>query len=172
MTITLYLEHRGRIREKEVCRLDVMEKIAAAWYRMYAGKRVIVFYTLQSKIDMEYYVVSTRHTSKGDTALTLWGKNHSGYTYHKDRAGLYGDEDRAGIEASGDVFVKKEDADKLFLPAKDFNDEFIALPNDITVRTILGIPTKNMKPVKYKSCKMIFHLPTEPATATGDNGNS
>lgn len=107
---------------------------------------------------MEYYIVSTKHTSKADTALTLWGPNHAGYTYDQRRAGVY-NEKEADIEAAGDVFVEKEKADKLFLPAKDYGDAFVALPNDTTVRTILGIPTKNMKPAKYKGCKMIFHLP-------------
>lgn len=117
--------------------------------------------------EQQYYIVSIKHTSKGDTALTLWAKNSAGYTYHRDRAGVYGEERRKEIEAAGDVFVKKEDADRLFLPAKYVDVEFISLPNDTTVRTILGIPTKNMKPAKYKTCKMAFYLPTAPATDTG-----
>lgn len=109
---------------------------------------------------MEYYIVSTKHTSKADTALTLWGPNNAGYVYDKSRAGVY-------TQAQADTFkgddenipVSKEKADKLFLPAKDFNDRFVALPNDTTVRTVLGITTTSMKPAKYKSCKMIFNLP-------------
>ncbi len=37
----------------------------------------------------EYYIISLKHTSKGDTALTFWCANGSGYTWHRDRAGVY-----------------------------------------------------------------------------------
>jgi hypothetical protein len=105
----------------------------------------------------QYYIVSAKHTSKADTALTLWGWNHAGYTYSKQRAGVYTEEEIKKF--NGDIEnipVDKEEADKLFLPADDHNDYFIALPNDITVRAILNVSTKGMKAAKYKSCKMIF----------------
>lgn len=110
--------------------------------------------------NMEYYIVSVKHTSKADTALTLWGPNNAGYCYNKSRAGIYTQEQADTFKGDDEnIPVSKEAADKLFLPAKAFNDRFVALPNDITVRTILGVSTTRMKPAKYKSCKMIFHLP-------------
>lgn len=111
-------------------------------------------------MEKQYYIVSLRHTSKGDTALTLWGHNHAGYVYNQSRAGIYTEEEAHEFKNDKEnVPVDKEKADKLFLPANDFNDKFVALPNDTTVRTILGLSTDPMKPAKYKTCKMIFHLP-------------
>lgn len=108
----------------------------------------------------QYYIVSLRHTSKGDTALTLWGPNNAGYCYDKSRAGVYSEEQISHHNTDKEnIAVDKEKADALFLPATDFNDKFVALPNNTTVRAILGLPTAPMKPAKYKTCKMIFHAP-------------
>lgn len=108
----------------------------------------------------QYYIVSIKHTSKSDTALTLWGANNAGYFWNKSMAGIYSEEEIKSFKGDHDnVPVSKEDADKLFLPAKDFGDLYISLPNDITVRTILGLTDKHMKPAKYASCRMKFHLP-------------
>jgi hypothetical protein len=107
----------------------------------------------------KYYIVSTKHTSKADTALTLWGHNNAGYVYSKSRAGIYTEDQVKRFENDiENIPVDKEAADKLFLPADDYNDHFIALPNDTTVRTILNVSTKGMKPAKYKTCKMLFRL--------------
>lgn len=110
----------------------------------------------------QYYIVSLKHTSKGDTALTLWGPNNAGYCYNQSRAGIYTEEDVLRFKNDKEnVPVHKEVADRLFLPATDVNDKFIALPNDTTVRAILGLSTGPMKPAKYKTCKMIFHAPNK-----------
>lgn len=37
---------------------------------------------------IQYYIISLKHTSKGDTALTFWGEDGNGYTWHRDRAGV------------------------------------------------------------------------------------
>lgn len=108
----------------------------------------------------QYYIVSIKHTSKADTALTLCGPNNAGYTWNKSRAGVYSEEDvlKEFTGDSDNVPVDKEKADKLFLPAKDFGDSYVSLPNDTTVRTILELSDKHMKPAKYASCRMKFHL--------------
>jgi hypothetical protein len=105
----------------------------------------------------QFYIVSTKHTSKADTALTLWGPNYGGYSWHKNRAGVYEEEDKEGTESEDAVFVDKEEADKLFMNGNDFGDQYISLPNDITVRTILGISDYHMKPKKNASCRIKFH---------------
>lgn len=53
MTITLYLEVNGIRKDKKECDYMIRHQIAEAWYRMYPGKRVNVFYKLESKINYE-----------------------------------------------------------------------------------------------------------------------
>ncbi len=108
---------------------------------------------------MEYYIISVKHTSKGDTALTLWGKNHSGYVWNKENAGIYTEKDREAFRNDQDnIFVSKEEADKLFLHGNDFGDKYVSLPNDITTRLRLGVSDQFMKPKKYAASKIKFHL--------------
>jgi len=103
-------------------------------------------------MEKQYYIVSAKHTSKGDKVLTLWGPNSAGYTWHRDRAGVYSEEDKEKAHHDDqNIFVDKELADTLWMEAEDYGDKYIALPNDTTVRTVLDIPTSGMKPTKYKS---------------------
>lgn len=104
----------------------------------------------------QYYIVSLKHTSKGDTALTFWCADGSGYTWHKNRAGLY-DEDVVHKSTSNDnVAVLKEDVDKFWMNALDFNDKYISVPNNPTVLHHLGLSDKFMKPKRMAGCRMIF----------------
>lgn len=107
---------------------------------------------------MEYYIVSLKHTSKGDTALTLWGPNNAGYTRHKFNAGVYTQEEADTFKGdTGNVPVLKSDADKLFLVAYDTpRERFVALPNDPSVLIRLGLDSSAMKLMKCKTCNMKF----------------
>lgn len=104
----------------------------------------------------EYYIVSLKHTSKGDTALTFWGHNSRGYTWGKDNAGLYSKEELPSIQNEENVPVLKDEVDKFWLPGNDFNDEFISVPNNTTTQNALGLSTKFMKEVRFKSCRIKF----------------
>ncbi len=104
----------------------------------------------------QYYVVSLKHTSKADTALTLWRPNRAGYTWDVRGAGVYTDDDRPAIETDENVFIDKDLADKFALNGNDYGDKFFALPNDLTVRAYLYLDEKKMKPAKAKTCKMVF----------------
>lgn len=53
MTITLYLEVNGRIKDQNECDYVMKDNIASRWHRMYPGKKVNVFYILESKINYE-----------------------------------------------------------------------------------------------------------------------
>lgn len=104
----------------------------------------------------EFYIVSLKHTSKGDTALTFWGANGSGYTWHKDRAGIYSKEEAEKCESSDNPKVPKENVDKFWIKATDFNDHYISVPNHPAVLFALGLSDKEMKPKRFKTCKMVF----------------
>ena len=119
---------------------------------------------------MEYYIVSIKHTSKGDAALTLWGPNSSGYTWDKRRAGVYTEDQIKGFVGDElNIPVRKEDADKLWLPADDFGDKYTSLPNNTTTCALLGLSVKHMKEKKYATCRMKFRLPeTAPAPIPGE----
>lgn len=53
MTIILYLEVNGTYKDKKECDYMVRHQIAEAWYRMFPGKKVVVYYKLESKINYE-----------------------------------------------------------------------------------------------------------------------
>lgn len=107
-------------------------------------------------MDQTYYIVSLKHTSKGDTALLFWCKNGAGYTHHRDSAGLYTADELKGSTSDENVPVRKEAVDRFWMHAEDFEDKFIAVPNQPTVLRALGLSTKPMKPKKWKTCKMVF----------------
>lgn len=103
-----------------------------------------------------YYIVSLKHTSKGDTAFTFWCTNGAGYTWHKDRAGLYTEDELKGRVSDDNVAVAKEIVDPFWMNALDFNDKFISVPNTPTTLNKFGLNSKLMKPKKWKTCKMVF----------------
>lgn len=105
---------------------------------------------------MEYYIVSLKHTSKGDSALTFWRANGMGYTYHKDSAGVYSEAELEGSVSADNVAVLKSKVDPFWRNAIDFDDKFIAVPNTPNVLHQLGLSDKLMKPKKFKMCRMIF----------------
>lgn len=104
----------------------------------------------------QYYIVSVKHTSKGDTALTFWGKDGGGYTWHKDRAGLYNEEEALKCESADNVKVLKELVDPFWMNALDFSDKYISVPNNPTVLHHLGLSNQLMKPKKFSGCRMVF----------------
>ncbi len=103
----------------------------------------------------QYYIVSLKHTSKGDTALTFFGPDNCGYAWHRKNAGIYGEE---VYRFTGDdaVAVDAQLVDKFWMNALDFKDEYISVPNNKTVLFHLGLSDKLMKPKKYASCRMVF----------------
>lgn len=105
---------------------------------------------------MEYYIVSLKHTSKADTALTFWGANGSGYTWSKSRAGIYNEEEAKKCISDDNVMVAKEKVDPFWMNAVDFNDKYVSVPNNATVLHHLGLNNKFMKPKRMATCKMTF----------------
>lgn len=74
MIVTLYLEVAGRIVKVMNIRYEDKEKLAAAWYRMYAGKMVTVFYKLESKLNYEKDQSNDHRETSEPVQL------HAGYT--------------------------------------------------------------------------------------------
>lgn len=105
---------------------------------------------------MEYYIISLKHTSKGDTALTFWGKNGSGYTWNRERAGVYNEVEANECKSEDNVPVLKSLVDPFWMNAADFGDKYISVPNNPTVLSKLGITNRLMKPKKFASCRMTF----------------
>jgi hypothetical protein len=117
----------------------------------------------------QYYIISLKHTSKGDTALLFFGPNNSGYTHHRDRAGKYSYEDAVRFSGPDAPMVECEKVDPFWMNAVDFGDKFIAVANTQQVRYALGISDKEMKPKKYAGCRMQFiNTPVQPQTTTND----
>ena len=105
---------------------------------------------------MEYYIVSLKHTSKGDTALTFWRNNGAGYTWHRNSAGIYTEEEANQHKTDDNIPVAKDKVDPFWANAVDFNDEYISIPNSAPVLQKLGLDFSLMKPKKYASCRMVF----------------
>lgn len=103
-----------------------------------------------------YYIVSLKHTSKGDTALTFWGANGGGYTWNKSRAGIYTEDEVDDYTSPDNPKVEVEKVDKYWMNAKDFGNEYVSVPNNPTVLNDLCLSDKEMKPKKYASCRMVF----------------
>lgn len=114
---------------------------------------------------MEYYIISLKHTSKGDTALLFFGPNNCGYTHHRDRAGKYSYEDAMRFSGPDAPMVACEMVDPFWMNAVDFGDKYIAVANTAQVRHALGLSDKLMKAKKYASCRMAFiNTPIEATT--------
>lgn len=111
----------------------------------------------------QYYIISLKHTSKGDTALTFWRANGGGYAWHRDGAGLYTEEEIKNKVTADNVAIEKEKVDPFWMNADDFGDKYIAVANTAAVRNALGITDKLMKPKKWATCRMAFmNTPVEP----------
>jgi hypothetical protein len=104
----------------------------------------------------QYYIISCKHTSKGDTALLFFGPNNSGYTYQRDKAGRYNNEDAVKYSGPDCPMVECEKVDPFWMNAVDFGDTFISVPNTPVVRNAIGITDKEMKPKKFAGCRMAF----------------
>lgn len=114
----------------------------------------------------QYYIISLKHTSKGDTALLFFGPNNSGYTHHRDRAGKYSYDDAVRFSGPDAPMVECEKVDPFWMNAVDFGDKFIAVPNTPQVRYALALSDKEMKPKKYAGCRMQFiNTPVNQPTA-------
>lgn len=90
----------------------------------------------------EFYIISLKHTSKGDAALTFWGADGKGYTWHQARAGIYTE---ASAKKHIDLYnaaVDKQHVDAYWRDAIDHGDLYISIPNTDRVRKALGLSTK------------------------------
>lgn len=103
-----------------------------------------------------FYIVSLKHTSNADTALTFWGPAGSGYTWHKDRAGLYAEDVVNKYTSDDNVAVEESICNRFWIEANDFSDKYISVPNIEPVLHALGLNKKFMKPARMKTCEMIF----------------
>ena len=125
-------------------------------FKLFLKWQVSLWSNQQKHMEKLFYIVSLKHTSKADAALTLWGRDHSGYVWCQTRAGVYTQQEADKLRSDDNFPVEKEKADAYFMPGNDFADKFIALPNNVFVRKALGLTTAHMKDAVYKSCKIQF----------------
>lgn len=103
----------------------------------------------------QYYIVSLKHTSRGDSAITLWRHNGSGYCWYRDWAGVYSEINPLNAD-SLNIFVDKEIADPLFKQTTYDGENRMVLPNMPGVWAALNLNPKLMKAKKCRSCFMSF----------------
>lgn len=103
-----------------------------------------------------FYIISLKHTSKADMALTFWCSNGAGYCWDKSRAGLYTKSEAAKHTNEETIAVEKEKVDPFWMNAIDFNDKYVSVPNTPTTRYRFGLDQKFMKAKKYSNCRMTF----------------
>lgn len=105
---------------------------------------------------MHYYIISLKHTSKGDSALTLWRLDGKGYCWYSDWAGRYLKEDTENRIDEQNVSVEVDTTNPLFEKTTYDGEERWVLPNTKSVREKLGLDSKLMKAKKYATCFMSF----------------
>lgn len=104
------------------------------------------------------YLVSLRHTSVADSALTLWRHESRGYCWRQDWAGVYETDDPEVMKHASDenVFVPKIQADELFRNTFYDEEQMKCLPNTFIVQKALDLDPNKMKSPKYRTCHMSF----------------
>lgn len=100
----------------------------------------------------KYYIISLKWTSLADSWLTLWKEDSRGYTWQKEKAGVYNEEERATFTHDDQIPVEKETVDTLFVKAITEGETILVLPNNPEVCEKLGLNRRKMRPKKYKTC--------------------
>lgn len=65
MNIILHLEYKGDIKLKSVIPYAMRDMIADKWRLMYAGKKIIIFYDVESKLNYEHNKEKDLSSSNG-----------------------------------------------------------------------------------------------------------
>jgi hypothetical protein len=65
-----------------------------------------------------YYIISFNHTNVKDAFITLWRPDNAGYTTCQEFAGIYETYKKGYHDSDGNMPVRKEVLDKLFLPSE------------------------------------------------------
>lgn len=105
----------------------------------------------------QYYIISLKHTSIEDSALTLWRRGNKGYCWYKDWAGIYSEEEAESATNHthpDNVCVPVEVADKLFVTVLYDGEQRLVLPNRDYVWAELNLEHRLMKEAKYRTCYM------------------
>lgn len=61
------------------------------------------------------YIISLKHTNKGDQFITLWRPNDAGYCWFKEDAGKYAKPKKDYHDSDDSIPITFEDAEKLFI---------------------------------------------------------
>lgn len=88
---------------------------------------------------MSYYIISLKHTHKGDGYITLWRPNNAGYCLSKEFAGVYETPEVGYHNSDGNMPISVEEADKLFLKLPYDDLEKHLIPNIKGVWDVLNV---------------------------------
>ena len=107
---------------------------------------------------MQYYIVSLKHTSKADTAITLWKSASAGYCWYQEWAGLYTHQEQMKHSPNDqhDVFIEKDLLESYLTEVMYEGGIWNVLPNTPEVRKALNLNYNLMKPKRNKTCNIII----------------
>jgi hypothetical protein len=115
--------------------------------------------TNRIKMEDKYYIVSIKHTSKGDNAITLWRADSSGYCFRKDWAGLYTKSQIGFIDMreTENVAILASSADKLFASALYDGQDIECLENSESVREAFNLNYDKMKQKRMATINVSYY---------------
>lgn len=86
-----------------------------------------------------YYIISLKHTGKRDAYIALWRPDNAGYCFSKNMAGVYEDIKSGYHNDEGNMPIKLEDADPLFIIGPTEWENMPMIPNRKEIWDKLGV---------------------------------
>jgi len=107
----------------------------------------------------QYYIFSATHTQKHEDFLTWWGPNHCGYTWYKERMGVYSEKEANKIASTcqDNYAIPKYLVDQHFVMSRDCDRVVYGIPAITSILKIFGFKA-NRKARNYGA--YIFPLKT------------
>lgn len=98
-----------------------------------------------------YYIISLKHTSRLDKAITLWRADNCGYCYHQHNAGVYPEFTEGYHNLENDSLPIKTTILHDFFIKESINSESRIIPNCKTVWDALSLKMSKHQLILNKS---------------------